>query len=62
MSKYDKVRKKAITQLEREFKRGCDKDDAKYYWSESFYWFTRVIDITIDKMTHARQNTRQVKP
>lgn len=46
----DKIRKKSIKRLEKEFKHGCDKDDANYYWSESFFWFTRAIDITIEEL------------
>ena len=45
----NKLRESAINKLEKQFKNGCNKDDANYYWSESFYWFTRAIDITIEE-------------
>lgn len=44
---FNKVREKAIARLEKEFKHGADPNDATYYWQESFYWFTRAIELTI---------------
>ena len=45
----NKLRELVIKKLEMQFKKGCNKDDANYYWKESFYWFTRAIDITIEE-------------